>query len=140
MSSVTPVRNPRTGENDYVIEPFGREDVEREHAHVAANQPAWATDLDLRIATLEAWKAEIIKAKGDIAEALTLDTGRRALSYAEVDVITGAIDRWCRLAPGLLQPPARRSSEIPGIEQRIPRNPANKALGNDFPPIVAMSI
>ena len=116
MSSVTPVRNPRTGENDYVIEPFGREDVEREHAHVAANQPAWATDLDLRIATLEAWKAEIIKAKGDIAEALTLDTGRRALSYAEVDVITGAIDRWCRLAPGLLQPPARRSSEIPGIE------------------------
>ena len=27
-------------------------------------------------------------------EALTIDTGRRALSYAEVDVITAAIDRW----------------------------------------------
>ncbi|MEE4272839.1 MAG: aldehyde dehydrogenase family protein [Thermoanaerobaculales bacterium] len=116
MSSSTPVRNPRTGEFDFEIDPFGRDDVEREAAHVRANQPAWADDLNLRIATLEEWKAEIVKARADIAEALTLDTGRRALSYAEVDVITGAIDRWCRLAPELLQPPQPRKSEIPGIE------------------------
>jgi len=116
MPSATPVRNPRTGENDFFIEPYGREDVEREAAHVRANQPVWAADLDLRIATLEAWKNELVKARGDIAEALTIDTGRRALSYAEVDVIVGATERWCRQAPELLKPPQSRNSEMPGIE------------------------
>ncbi len=116
MPSATPVRNPRTGENDFSIEPYGREDVEREAAHVRANQPVWAADLDLRIATLEAWKNELVKARGDIAEALTIDTGRRALSYAEVDVIVGATERWCRQAPELLKPPQSRNSEMPGIE------------------------
>ena len=62
MASSTPVRNPRTGENDFAIEPCGREDVEREATHVRANQPAWAADLDLRIATLDAWKDELVKA------------------------------------------------------------------------------
>jgi succinate-semialdehyde dehydrogenase/glutarate-semialdehyde dehydrogenase len=116
MPASTPVRNPRTGEYDFFIEPCDRADVLREHAHVAANQPAWSMDLDLRIATLEAWKNELVAARSEIAEALTVDTGRRALSYAEVDVVTGAVDRWCRLAPDLLQPPGRRKSEIPGIE------------------------
>lgn len=116
MSSRVPVRNPRTGNNDFVIEPYDREDVAREAAHVRANQPAWAADLDLRVAALEAWKRELTAMRGVIAEALTLDTGRRALSYAEVDVILGAVDRWCRLAPELLQPPPPRNSEIPGIE------------------------
>jgi len=116
MPAATPVRNPRTGEYDFFIEPCDRDDVVREHGHVAANQPAWSIDLDLRIATLEAWKTELVKARSEIAEALTVDTGRRALSYAEVDVVTGAVDRWCRLAPNLLQPPGRRKSEIPGIE------------------------
>jgi acyl-CoA reductase-like NAD-dependent aldehyde dehydrogenase len=54
--------------------------------------------------------------RDDIAEALTIDTGRRALSYAEVDVIISATERWCRLAPELLKPPEARRSEIPGIE------------------------
>jgi len=116
MASSTPVRNPRTGENDFFIEPCDRDDVAREHAHVAANQPKWAADLDLRMAALETWRTELEKARGDIAEALTIDTGRRALSYAEVDVIIGAVERWCRLAPELLQPPRPRKSEIPGVE------------------------
>ena len=75
MPSATPVRNPRTGENDFLIQPYGREDVEREAAHIRANQPAWSADLDLRITTLETWKGELVKARGDIAEALTIDTG-----------------------------------------------------------------
>ena len=72
MAESTPVRNPRTGEDDFVIQPYGREDVEREADHVRTNQPAWAADLDLRIATLEAWKDELVKARGDIAEAYDL--------------------------------------------------------------------
>jgi len=116
MPSATPVRNPRTGEHDFSIEPCDRLDVQREAALVRANQPVWAENLELRIATLEDWKNELVKARGDIAEALTIDTGRRALSYAEVDVIIGAVGRWCNLAPGLLEPPQPRPSEIPGIE------------------------
>ena len=116
MSAPIPVRNPRTGEIDSHIEPLDRDGVAAEHRHVALHQPAWAGDLDLRISTLQAWKGELDRRRGDIAEALTIDTGRRALSYAEIEVITGAIDRWCRLAPGLLGPPPRQNSEIPGIE------------------------
>lgn len=117
------VRNPRTGKNDFSVEPLDRDDVAREHAHVAANQTRWSQDLDRRLATLEAWKNELVRSRGDIAEALTIDTGRRALSYAEVDVIVAAIDRWCRQAPALLVPPEQRSSEIPGIELRWTTSP-----------------
>ncbi len=116
MPSSTPVRNPRTGENDFFIEPYDRDDVEREAAHVRSNQPSWAADLDLRVATLETWRDELVNARGDIAEALTIDTGRRALSYAEVDVIIAATERWCRHAPELLKPPQPCASEVPGIE------------------------
>ena len=116
MSPSIPVRNPRTGEVDFEINAVDADGVAAEAAWVRANQPAWAGDLDLRISTLSQWRSELDRRTHDIAEALTVDTGRRALSYAEVDVITGAIDRWCRLAPELLNPPARRASEIPGIE------------------------
>jgi acyl-CoA reductase-like NAD-dependent aldehyde dehydrogenase len=116
MRTSIPVRNPRTGQIDFEINALDADGVAAEAARVRANQPAWAGDLDLRISTLNAWKDELVRRKRDIAEALTIDTGRRALSYAEVDVITGAIDRWCRLAPELLRPPARRASEIPAIE------------------------
>jgi len=116
MGSAIPVRNPRTGKNDFFIEPYDREDVAREAGHVRMHQAAWAADLDLRVTTLQAWKAELVKARGEIAEALAADTGRRALSYAEVDVIVGATERWCRQAPELLNPPSPRASEIPGIE------------------------
>lgn len=116
MSSTIPVRNPRTGEVDFFIEPLDREGVAAEHRHVARHQPAWSEDLDLRISTLRAWREELVRSRSAIAEALTVDTGRRALSYAEVDVITGAIDRWCRLAPELLAPAPHRGSEVPGIE------------------------
>lgn len=110
------VRNPRTGKNDFFIEPLDRDGVAAEHAVVAANQPAWAADLDLRIATLQAWRNELARSRRDIAEALTVDTGRRALSYAEVDVILAAVDRWCRQAPELLRPPEPRRSEMPGVD------------------------
>jgi len=123
MRPASPVRNPRTGQVDFSIEPLDRDDVAREHAHVAQGQVAWSRDLDLRVSTLHAWKDELIRSRAEIAEALTVDTGRRALSYAEVDVITAAIDRWCRLAPDLLAPMLRRSSEVPGIELGWTRSP-----------------
>ena len=116
MAPQIPVRNPRTGQIDFEISALDADGVAAEATQVRSNQPAWASNLDLRISALGQWREELERRKGDIAEALTIDTGRRALSYAEVDVITSAIDRWCRLAPELLEPPARRQSEIPGIE------------------------
>jgi acyl-CoA reductase-like NAD-dependent aldehyde dehydrogenase len=116
MRPSIPVRNPRTGEIDFEINPLDADGVAAEAARVRESQYAWAGDLDLRISTLSRWRSELDRRKHDIADALTIDTGRRALSYAEVDVIIAAIDRWCRLAPKLLEPPARRASEIPGIE------------------------
>lgn len=116
MPAPIAVRNPRSGQNDFFIAPLDRDGVAAEHAVVVANQPAWAADLELRLATLAAWRQELVRSRRDIAEALTIDTGRRTLSYAEVEVILAAIDRWCRLAPELLQAPPACRSEMPGIE------------------------
>lgn len=117
------VRNPRNGEDDFEIRPLERDEIAAEAAAIRENQPAWAADLDHRIAVLQAFKSEIVKRRADIAEALTIDTGRRTLSYAEVDIITAAIDRWCRLAPELMQPPPEHDSEMPGIKIRTTYSP-----------------
>lgn len=116
MRDPIPVRNPRTGEIDFSISPLEVHEIEAEYRHVLANQPAWSQDLELRLETLRAWRDEIEKSRQEIAGALTLDTGRRTLSYAEVDIILAALDRWIRLAPELLKPPGNISSELPGIE------------------------
>ncbi len=115
MRSALSVRNPRTGEADFVLQPLERDEVAREHAAVADGQRGWAQDLGTRVATLRAWGEELARSRAAIAEALTVDTGRRALSYAEVDIIIAAVERWCRLAPELLVPPSRCASEVPGI-------------------------
>lgn len=116
MRAAIPVRNPRTGLEDYRIEPLGRTELARMHSEVAAGQPAWAGDLELRLRALGAWQEALQRSRPAIAEALSVDTGRRALSYAEVDIIIAAVERWRRLAPELLVPPPRRKSEVPGIE------------------------
>ncbi len=115
MRAPIPVRNPRSGEVDYHFRPLDRDELAVVHRQVAGNQPAWARDPALRMEALTAWKEALLRFRPAIAEALTADTGRRTLSYAEVDVIVAAVDRWRRTSPELLAPPAGRPSELPGI-------------------------
>ncbi len=116
MRTEIQVRNPRTGEYDFTFRPMDREEIAVAHAELRAAQPAWSADLNGRIDALTTWAAELRRSRRDIAEALTIDTGRRALSYAEVDLVIATTERWCRLAPELLQPRSPRASAVLGVE------------------------
>ncbi len=114
-----PVRNPRTGEDDYSIEPLDRAAVDRIAIDLRARQAAWAArTADTRGAMLQQLAAAIRRDASAIGAALTIDTGRRAISMIEVDGTDRAIERWAAKAPGIIaqHSPDVRASMIPGIQ------------------------
>jgi acyl-CoA reductase-like NAD-dependent aldehyde dehydrogenase len=112
------VRNPRTGQQDYVIEPLDRAQVDAVAQRLRAAQPAWAAKgPEDRPEALRALAAAVADRREAIAAALTLDTGRRAISAIEVDGTVRLLERWAAAAPALI---ARaqgepRPSATPGI-------------------------
>ncbi|WNZ45409.1 aldehyde dehydrogenase family protein [Leptolyngbya boryana CZ1] len=99
MSSI-PVRNPRTGEIDYWITP---PKLSEECDRLRIAQPAWAESLEQRIRALQQWKQAIQNHREALLTALVADTGRFGVSVLEIDSVLSSLDRWCKLAPELLQ-------------------------------------
>ncbi len=99
MSSI-PVRNPRTGEIDYWITP---PKLSEECDRLRMAQPAWAESLERRISALQQWKQAIQTHREALLTALVADTGRFGVSVLEIDSVLSSLDRWCKLAPELLQ-------------------------------------
>lgn len=99
MSSI-PVRNPRTGEIDYWITP---PKLSEECDRLRIAQPAWAESLEQRISALQQWKQAIQTHREALLTALVADTGRFGVSVLEIDSVLSSLDRWCKLAPELLQ-------------------------------------
>lgn len=113
------VRNPRTGEVDYRFTPPSADALRALATRLRAAQPAWReAGVAQRVAVLERWKAALQRHQSTIVEALAVDTGRRLLAFGEFGSTLGALDRWCREAPPLLQPPAGRSVALPSIRFR----------------------
>ena len=113
---VLPVRNPRTGEDDYQIEVFNAADLAGLATELRSAQPDWEScGLAQRIQELQRWGQALEAASNDIVQALALDTGRRAISEAEVKGLSGAIQRWTRQAPELLKTVSRDSVVFPHI-------------------------
>ncbi|MHC5827375.1 MAG: aldehyde dehydrogenase family protein, partial [Nostoc sp.] len=56
----------------------------------------------------------ILSGRDRLTEALVNDTGRLSVSVLEIDSFFSSIDRWCRLAPELLQESAKNTA-IPFI-------------------------
>ncbi len=103
MSNI-PVRNPRTGAIDYWIAPPTPEQLSAECDRLRAAQTSWqAAGIEQRITTLQQWKQAIQHHREDLIQALVADTGRLGVSVLEVDSALSSIDRWCQLAPELLQ-------------------------------------
>jgi len=103
MSEI-PVRNPRTGAIDYWIAPPTSEQLSEQCDRLHAAQTSWqAADLEQRIAALQQWKQAIQRYREDLVQALVADTGRLGVSVLEVDSVLSSLDRWCQLAPELLQ-------------------------------------
>lgn len=113
------VRNPRTGEADYRIAPLSSDDLSSLAARMRAAQPHWAARApDARAAILLRLADAIAQHRLAIAEALTLDTGRAAISRLEVDGTLRLMQRWAATAPGLIASAtvSGRATAIPGIE------------------------
>lgn len=97
------VRNPRTGEFDYEFAPMDSEAVAVEAARLRAAQPDWLTlGAAGRADVLESFAAAIERHSAAIADALTLDTGRRAVSRIEVEGLPRTIRRWAERGQELI--------------------------------------
>lgn len=136
------VRNPRSGEIDYRFTAPTAAELARTAAALRAQQAAWrAAGLEHRIAVLQRFRAELLARAGEIAAALTVDTGRHLLSLGEAQSVPAAIDRWCRRVPGLGAPPEGRSEVLPSVEygyQLVPYQLVGAISPWNFPFILAL--
>ncbi|MEH2111356.1 aldehyde dehydrogenase family protein [Nostoc sp.] len=115
MTKPIEVRNPRTGKFDYVIIPPPPRLVVQQCKRTRRAQVRWQElGLEGRIEALQQWKQAILFGRDRLIEALVNDTGRLSTSVLEIDSFLSSIDRWCRLAPELLQESAKNTA-IPFI-------------------------
>ncbi|ARV59069.1 aldehyde dehydrogenase [Nostocales cyanobacterium HT-58-2] len=104
MSKAIEVRNPRTGKFDYVIIPPPPKLIAQQCKRLRRSQKNWLQlGLEQRIEVLQQWKQAILSEVDKLTEALVNDTGRLSISVLEIDSFVSSIDRWCQLAPELLQ-------------------------------------
>ncbi|MEH2076276.1 MAG: aldehyde dehydrogenase family protein [Nostoc sp.] len=115
MTKPIEVRNPRTGKFDYVIIPPPPKLLAQQCKRTRRAQISWQKlGLEGRIEALQQWKEAILSGRDRLTEALVNDTGRLSISVLEIDSFLSSIDRWCRLAPELLQDSAKNTA-IPFI-------------------------
>lgn len=113
------VTNPRTGQVDYQFTPPGASELQALCERLRTAQPAWRdTGMDHRVAVLQRFKAALERHQADIVAALCADTGRYLMAGGEVTSTIGAIERWCREAPGLMREAEGRSTQVPTIHYR----------------------
>jgi len=97
------VRNPRTGRFDFQIPVPAPGVLATRAGELRAAQRDWsAAGLGARADVLQRWKRQLIAHREEIVTALTVDTGRHLLAFAEFDGTLGAVDRWCAQAPALI--------------------------------------
>ncbi|MEH2240372.1 aldehyde dehydrogenase family protein [Nostoc sp.] len=115
MTKPIEVRNPRTGKFDYVIIPPPPRLLAQQCNRSRRAQVRWQQlGLEGRIEALQQWKQAILSGRDRLTEALVNDTGRLSVSVLEIDSFLSSIDRWCKLAPELLQESAKNTA-IPFI-------------------------
>ena len=110
------VRNPRTGQIDYVITPPTPELLVQQCTNLREAQVNWQeSGLASRIEVMQTWKQALLSQKKEMIEVLISDTGRLLESVTEVESVISSIDRWCGLAPELLVEAEAKSTAIPFI-------------------------
>ncbi|MBE9206421.1 aldehyde dehydrogenase family protein [Nostoc sp. LEGE 06077] len=115
MTKPIEVRNPRTGKYDYVIIPPPPKLLAQQCNRARRAQIRWQKlGVEGRVAALQEWKQAILAGREKLTDALVNDTGRLSISVMEIDSFFSTIDRWCGLAPELLQDSAKNTS-IPFI-------------------------
>jgi succinate-semialdehyde dehydrogenase / glutarate-semialdehyde dehydrogenase len=112
-----PVRNPRTGENDYAFDILDKKTIATVCNRLKDNQMRWHTEgVAFRIKALQDWKIVLAQYQEAIIEALTIDTGRRSESVLEMQILFSSIDRWCATSAAFFAEKIVKPSAIPFIE------------------------
>ena len=112
------IRNPRTGKLDYTIAPMDEAALSALTQRARAAQTAWAARAAQERGEVLLQLADAVERHADaIADALTIDTGRAAISRMEVDGTAKLIRRWVTSAPALMAAAQSeiRATSIPGI-------------------------
>lgn len=107
MTDSTPqaiaVRNPRTGANDYTINPPSADEMKALGARLRAGQPAWeALGAEGRAEVLRRWADALQERRSALIAAEAADTGRFRLSREMVDNTIANVRAWVERAPGLI--------------------------------------
>ena len=119
MSARIGVRNPRTGQIDCTIVPPDAGALDGLTHRMREAQEAWnGNGLDARLEALRRWRDALARDRDAVIGALTVDTGRHGVSVLELDLVLGALDRWCRIAPSLLADQGEQDSGVPAIKLR----------------------
>jgi len=139
---VIPVRNPRTGQNDYSFEPPNDAALAARCESLRKAQPAWwQSGMEHRIAVLRRWADAIEAHQQAITDALAIDTGRTTIAAGEVKSASRNIRRWCDYGPTLIATPVHESGVMPGLRyshQLVPYQLVGAISPWNFP--VALSL
>ena len=113
------VRNPRTGERDYLLKPATPDEVAATADRLRMNQPAWLDlGLEKRVEALNAFADAVQDNRQAIFDALCADTGRVLITHIEIDNLGHITDRMAGFARELVKNEAARNSSIPTIKAR----------------------
>ncbi|MES2518287.1 MAG: aldehyde dehydrogenase family protein [Bacteroidota bacterium] len=111
------VKNPRTGQYDYEINPLSPQALKATTNSMKVAQTIWKeSGIDFRMKALQDWKVAVEELKDELIEALSTDTGRKFETIAEVDFIATSIDRWSVISKNFLSINDRKISSIPFVE------------------------
>ena len=96
MTREIPVRNPRTGENDYRIQAPDEAELAKIAAGLRAAQPAWQElGAESRGQILTAWaQALLAEPRHRCWMRLATDTGRYLIATSELYALPAAVARW----------------------------------------------
>jgi succinate-semialdehyde dehydrogenase / glutarate-semialdehyde dehydrogenase len=115
MTEPIEVRNPRTGKIDCTIIPLSSRSLEERCLRLRRGQIRWQQiGVEGRIEALQQLKQAILDRRDRLTEELVTDTGRLSISALEIDSFLSGIDRWCKLAPALLQE-SEKNTAIPFV-------------------------
>jgi succinate-semialdehyde dehydrogenase / glutarate-semialdehyde dehydrogenase len=116
MTNPIAVRNPRTGVLDHTIVPPSEDWLKEKCGNLRQAQIHWQEiGIEGRIEALKKFKQSLLSQRDRLTEALVNDTGRLSISVLEIDSLLSSIDRWCKLAPELLQA-SEKNTAIPFIQ------------------------
>lgn len=124
MTKLIPVRNPRTGQDDFSFEAVCDGELKRRCQSLRAKQSMWAgLSLDQRLGALNQLAESISRNPDALLDALMTDTGRLAISQIEVGALGNMIARIEPYARQYEMEEERQSRVVPAIRYRTTLSP-----------------